>query len=115
MIGLLDRIIDITRYPMIALDLPTQTAKAYIFGFFRRDYGTAGLYDMQKNGLLTVNQLTTAVITMTLFPACIAQVLMMIKERGTKSGIAIFIFCILMAFSSGTVFSRLLKLFKLTL
>lgn len=69
---------------MRGLGLPDDAAVAFLFGFFRRDYGAAGLYDLQKNGGMTVHQLTVAAITLTLFLPCIAQFLVMQKERGTK-------------------------------
>jgi len=52
---------------MATLGLPRETAVAFIFGFFRRDYGAAGLYDLQIKGLLDARQLTVAAVTLTLF------------------------------------------------
>lgn len=74
------------------LGLPDQAAVAFLFGFFRRDYGAAGLYDMQ--GMMTSAQLLVAVVTMTLFIPCIAQFMVTVKERGWKvaTGMALFIF-----------------------
>lgn len=74
------------------LDLPDQTAVAFLFGFFRRDYGAAGLYDLRAS--LSASQLLVAVVTMTLFVPCIAQFAVTIKERGWKTalGMAAFIF-----------------------
>lgn len=69
---------------MRGLGLPNEAAVAFLFGFFRRDYGAAGLYDLQKTGAMTMHQLTVAAITLTLFLPCIAQFLVMQKERGTK-------------------------------
>ena len=37
---------------MASIGLPKETAVAFIFGFFRRDYGAAGLYDLQTKGLM---------------------------------------------------------------
>ena len=34
-------------YLMKLLGLPEKTAVAFVFGFFRRDFGAAGLYDME--------------------------------------------------------------------
>ncbi len=66
------------------MGLPDQTAVAFLFGFFRRDYGAAGLYDLQKSGALDGNQLVVAAITLTLFLPCVAQLLIMKKERGLQ-------------------------------
>jgi ferrous iron transport protein B len=83
------------------LGLPADASAAFIFGFFRRDFGAAGLYDLQEAGLLTPVQLTVAAVTMTLFVPCIAQFLMMKKERGWKVSLGIFLFVTLLAFSVG--------------
>ncbi len=74
------------------LGLPDQTAVAFLFGFFRRDYGAAGLYDLK--GIMTAAQILVAVVTMTLFVPCLAQFAVTIKERGWKTalGMAAFIF-----------------------
>lgn len=113
--GILSALVGSLSLPMKLLGLPEKTAVAYIFGFFRRDYGAAGLYDMDKAGLLTLNQLTIAIIAMTLFPACIAQALMMVKERGFRAGISIFGFCIVVAFSVGVMLQISFTVFKITL
>ena len=69
--------------PMVKfLGLPAQAAVAFLFGFFRRDYGAAGLYDLQRTGVMTGNQLLVATVVLTLFLPCIAQFLIMRKERG---------------------------------
>ncbi|MEI6167690.1 MAG: ferrous iron transport protein B [bacterium] len=84
-----------------ALGLPDESAVAFLFGFFRRDYGAAGLYDLQKTGLMTAHQLTVAAITLTLFLPCIAQFLVMQKERGTKVTLWISAGVLVTAFSTG--------------
>ncbi|MDD3294524.1 MAG: ferrous iron transport protein B [Geobacteraceae bacterium] len=93
---------------MAAIGLPGETAVAFIFGFFRRDYGAAGLYDLQTSGLLNARQLTVAAVTLTLFVPCIAQFLIMMKERGTKVAVAIAIFVSTVAFGSGYLLNEFL-------
>jgi len=93
---------------MSLIGLPQETAIAFIFGFFRRDYGAAGLYDLQTQGLLDARQLTVAAVTLTLFIPCIAQFLVMQRERGTKVAVAIALFVSLLAFSSGYVLNKFL-------
>jgi ferrous iron transport protein B len=93
---------------MAAIGLPGETAVAFIFGFFRRDYGAAGLYDLQTSGLLNARQLTVAAVTLTLFVPCIAQFLIMMKERGTKVAAAIAIFVSAVAFGSGYLLNEFL-------
>ena len=95
--------------PVMALiGLPRETAVAFIFGFFRRDYGAAGLYDLQAKGLLNARQLTVAAVTLTLFLPCIAQFLIIKKERGLKVALAIGTFVTVFAFGSGYLLNRIL-------
>ncbi len=72
------------------LGLPDQAAQAFLFGFFRRDYGAAGLYDMRA--LMTNGQILVSTITMTLFIPCVAQVAVTVKERGWKAALGIMLF-----------------------
>ena len=113
--GVLNMLVNIMNVPVSMIGLPKETGVAYIFGFFRRDYGAAGLYDIYKSGLMNVNQLTIAVVTMTLFPACIAQALMMAKERGRLTGTAIFAVCISIAFVAGLILKNIFNIFSITL
>jgi ferrous iron transport protein B len=81
--------------PLVSsLGLPDEAAVAFLFGFFRRDYGAAGLFDLQQAGVLSVEALVVSSVTLTLFVPCIAQFSVMMKERGIKTalGIAAFIF-----------------------
>ncbi|MCM0081346.1 ferrous iron transport protein B [Geomonas sp. Red32] len=93
---------------MASLGLPKEVAVAFIFGFFRRDYGAAGLYDLQSHGLLNPRQLTVAAVTLTLFIPCVAQFLIMKKERGWKTAFAIGFFVSALAFGSGWMLNRFL-------
>lgn len=81
-IGLLVKAIVLAQPIMGMIGLPIETAQAFFLGFFRRDYGAAGLYDLQTAGILTERQLLVAVIAMTLFVPCVAQFAVMVKERG---------------------------------
>ncbi len=93
---------------MAAIGLPRESAVAFIFGFFRRDYGAAGLYDLQEKGLMDPRQLTVAAVTLTLFIPCVAQFLIMKKERGLKVSLAIGMFVSFLAFGSGWGLNRFL-------
>jgi len=90
--------------------LPPETAVAFLFGFFRRDYGAAGLYDLQQNGVLTAAQLVVAAATLTLFIPCIAQFGVMVRERGLKTALAIAGFIFPFAFLAGYLLNQLLRL-----
>jgi ferrous iron transport protein B len=93
---------------MRLLGLPHEASAAFIFGFFRRDFGAAGLYDLQNQGLLTPVQLTVAAVTLTLFVPCVAQFLVMQKERGWRTSLMIFFLVTGMAFTVGWTLNKLL-------
>ncbi|MGE5576215.1 MAG: ferrous iron transport protein B [Syntrophothermus sp.] len=90
------------------LGLPKETAVAILFGFFRRDYGAAGLYDLQASGQLAGIPLVVAAVTLTLFTPCIAQFSMMIKERGWRFALLAVLFIFPFAFFMGYVINQLL-------
>lgn len=98
---------------MTLMGLPKEVAVSFIFGFFRRDYGAAGLYDLQTNGLLDGRQLTVAAVTLTLFIPCVAQFLVMKRERGLKVATAIGIFVSILAFGSGYLLNQFLLITNL--
>jgi ferrous iron transport protein B len=89
--------------PLAMLGLPPAAAPAFLFGFFRRDYGAAGLYDLQAKGILTTEQVVVAAVTLTLFLPCVAQFITMVKERGLKAGVGIGLFVLVFSFSVGLV------------
>lgn len=91
---LFDLIVDLLAYPTSWIGLPKEAATAFLFGFFRRDFGAAGLYDLKNEGLLTGVPLLVSIVTIALFMPCIAQLSITIKERGWKTalGMAAFIF-----------------------
>jgi ferrous iron transport protein B len=97
-------------FVMSWIGLPSEAAVAFLFGFFRRDYGAAGLFDLQSTGALTGNQLAVAAITLTLFVPCIAQFLIMKKERGLKTACVIGLFIFPFAFLVGGLVNALLEL-----
>lgn len=107
--GIFDILVGLFVYPVRLLDLPDKTSVAFFFGFFRRDYGAAGLYDLNGAGLLSGNQLLVAAVTMTLFLPCIAQFIMNVKERGWRTGVGISIFILFFSFIAGFILNCLLK------
>jgi len=71
------------------LGLPASTSQIFVMGFLRRDYGAAGLFQLAHSGQLTGVQAVVALTVMTLFVPCVANFLMMVRERGMKTGLAI--------------------------
>jgi len=108
--GGLDWLVRVMQPVMTMLGLPTEAATAFIFGFFRRDFGAAGLYDLQTAGLMSPVQLTVAAVTLTLFVPCVAQFLVMQKERGWRASLGIFAMVTTLAFAVGVGLNRLLLL-----
>lgn len=113
--GLFALALKIIEYPTVWIGLPPDAADVFLFGFFRRDFGAAGLYGMHDSGLLTGVQLVVAAITLTLFMPCIAQFMMTIKERGLKTALTISGFIFPFAFLTGFIVNNLLKLLGVTL
>lgn len=109
MTGLFNLLVKLLEYPVRWLGLPDKAAVAFLFGFFRRDYGVAGLYDIKKAGLFSGNQLVVACVTLTLFLPCVAQFLMNVKERGWKAGVIISVFILFFSFSVGFLVNFMLN------
>ena len=100
------------------LQLPQESAGAFLLGFLRRDYAAAGLFAHYQPyaaaGTLTHAmeiEIVVAMVTITLFLPCIAQLIMMIKERGWKAGLAIVAFVFPFAFGVGGLVNVLMRRF----
>jgi len=86
------------------LQLPKESAVAFIMGMIRRDFGAAGLFHLD----LSTYQIVVALVTITLFVPCIASFLVMIKERGLKIGLIIWAGTWIFAFTIGGILSHIL-------
>ena len=100
MIGLLDLFVTALQ-PLVVhwLRLPDdpRIPTTFILGIVRRDFAAFGLTDVG----LTAAQAVTAMIVITLFVPCIATVGVMIKERGAKVALTIWIGSWIFAFLAG--------------
>jgi ferrous iron transport protein B len=92
------------------LGLPEKATGAFLMGFLRRDYGAAGLFDLSKHGLLDENQIIVSIITLTLFVPCLANFFMIIKERGAKTALTMFVLITVFALLVGGSINFLLKI-----
>ncbi len=108
--GLFTRLLSLLEPVVKALGLPAETAVTFLFGFFRRDYGAAGLFDIYHQGILDDGGLIVASITLTLFVPCLAQLAVMIKEYGIKVGLLITGFIFPFAFGIGYLVHLLLSI-----
>ncbi|NLP41295.1 MAG: ferrous iron transport protein B [Veillonellaceae bacterium] len=84
--------------------LPRETATAFIMGMIRRDFGAAGLSGM----VLTPEQTLISLIAITLFVPCIASIIVMFKERGTREGTLIWIGSWVAAFIVGGIVAHII-------
>lgn len=98
-----------------ALGLPGATAEAFLVGFLRRDFGAAGLYRLAASGALAPAQVLVAVVTMTLFVPCVANLLMIAKERGWRTALAVSAFVFPAALAVGAALHALLRVVPLPL
>jgi len=103
-----DFCIRLLEYPVRLMGLPAEAASVFLLGFFRRDYGAAGLYDLHQSGALTGVQLAVASVALTLFLPCVAQLLMNMKERGIKTGLLISAITLLLSFTVAFVLNAVL-------
>lgn len=110
MIGLLDLFIGVLQ-PIVVnwLRLPDdpRIPTTFILGIVRRDFAAFGLTDV----VLTPVQAVTAMIVITLFVPCIATVGVMIKERGPKVALTLWIGSWICAFVFGGLLAIALPYF----
>lgn len=97
-----------------ALGLPSESAGVFVMGFLRRDYGAAGLFRMAHDGSLTGVQSVVALTVMTLFVPCVANLLMIIRERGLRTGLAILAAVTVIAIGTGWVLNLSLSTLRIT-
>jgi ferrous iron transport protein B len=86
------------------LKLPAETSTAFIMGIIRRDFGAAGLTSIA----MTQQQVLVSLIVMTLFVPCIAAIMVIFKERGTKDALAIWLGSFAVAFAVGGIVAWLI-------
>jgi ferrous iron transport protein B len=114
-IGALDRLADAAR-PVVTgwMGLPPRTAEVFVMGFLRRDYGAAGLFELARSGALSGLQAVVALTVMTLFVPCVANLLMIVKERGARVGLLILGVVTAIAVGTGTALNVVLRLLDVT-
>jgi ferrous iron transport protein B len=83
------------------LGMPLQATEAFLIGFLRRDYGAAGLYALARDGVLDHTQILVSLVTITLFIPCIANLFIIMKERGWKTALWMVLVIFPLAFGVG--------------
>jgi ferrous iron transport protein B len=97
------------------MGLPSEAADAFLIGFLRRDYGAAGLFEIQRQGLLNGRQIVVSLVIITLYVPCVANFFVMIKERGLRAALAILGVILVIAVSVGGALNGLLQLLEVQL
>jgi ferrous iron transport protein B len=97
-----------------ALGLPAATTGVFIVGFLRRDFGAAGLFSMMLAGALTTSQLLVSLVVITLFVPCIANVIVIIREHGWKTGVTVVLFVFPFAFAVGSALNFALRTLRVS-
>jgi len=97
------------------LGLPKESAQAFIVGFLRRDYGAAGLSALFSAGRLDPIQALVSLVTITLFIPCLANLLIIIKERGWKTALGMSLFIFPFAFAVGGILNFILRVWRVSL
>ncbi len=106
--GVFDHVISGLEPLVKFIGLPPETALVFLYGFFRRDFGAAGLYDLHSSGAILGVPLVVAAVTLTLFVPCVAQFMITLKERGIKTALAIALFIFPFAFLVGFILNQVL-------
>jgi len=94
------------------LGLPPEAAGAFLIGFLRRDYGAAGLFAMALAGKMDATQIVVSLIVITLFIPCIANVMMIIKEYGSRVALGVASVVFPLAFAIGGLVNLILRAFN---
>ncbi len=97
------------------LGLPEAATDSFLIGFFRRDYGAAGLYALAEKGMLDPVQSLVSIVTITLFVPCMAHFLMMIKERGMAAALSMTGLILLVALGAGGLLNWAIHTFGITI
>jgi ferrous iron transport protein B len=83
------------------LGLPPEAGVAFLMGFLRRDFGATGLFVLASQGSLSPLQVVVAMVTITIFIPCIAAVMMIARERGWRTALAMVALIFPLAFLVG--------------
>ncbi len=85
------------------LGLPATASEAFLIGFLRRDFAATRLFDMSRTRMLDDVQTLVAMVTITLFIPCIANVFIIAKEHGKRTAAAVVAFVFPFAFAVGGI------------
>lgn len=92
---------------LVTIGLPRELAIAFVFGFLRRDYGAAGLYDYRH--VMDGGDLLVSSVVLTLFVPCIAQTLVIVREKGIPTAVMIVAMSFVAAIGTGFALNAVLE------
>ncbi len=107
--GVFEWIIRMIEPVVRAMGLPREAAHSLLFGFFRRDYGAAGLFDLLNHGRLNERQIFISALVISLFLPCIAMFSVMQKERGWRFALGTSAAILVTATTVGVVANLILQ------
>lgn len=113
--GVFDFLTRAMSFPVKWAGMPEEVSPVLLYGFFRRDFGAAGLFDMARSGTIQGNGLLVAGVVLTLFVPCVAHFAVTWKERGKAIAIGMALFIFPFAFFVGFLLNAILRLFGLEL
>jgi ferrous iron transport protein B len=90
------------------LNLPAEVTDVFLIGFLRRDYGAVGLFALARDGALNPLQIVVSLVVITLFMPCVATLLIIVKEYGTRTAVAVAAFIFPFAFMVGGLLNLVL-------
>lgn len=102
-------------YPVQWAGMPAGASPAFLYGFFRRDFGAAGLFDMVADGTLAGNSLLISSVVLTLFIPCVAQFVVVWKERGKAMAVGMAAFIFPFSFTVGFLLNSILNVLRIQL
>ena len=108
--GLLDSLVAVLVPPVGLLGLPPEVSLVFLYGFFRRDYGATGLYVLYRSESLSGEQMLVAAVALTLFLPCLAQLTMIVRERGVSMAAAIVLLVTMTAYATALLLRLALAL-----
>ncbi|ACL69349.1 nucleoside recognition domain-containing protein [Halothermothrix orenii] len=111
--GLFERFLNLLHPVVRMVGLPGESAVIFLYGFFRRDYGAAGLYDLYRSGVLNNRSLIVVSVILTLFVPCVAHFSMIIRERGLITGLVITGLVFIIAFTTGYILNNIFFLLNI--
>ncbi len=86
------------------LQIPREAATAFVMGLVRRDFGAAGLTDLAMSPM----QIVVSLVVITLFVPCIASLMILFKERGSREAMLIWGGSWITAFLVGGIISQIM-------